>query len=227
MTAQKNYAILLDGEWSLEDLMNFSRLYFQNYSFIYCLDTEAVDIASSRIKSVLETYELRDGLSYVNIYDIFRSHIAFGEKPQVKSIQYSSPGWLELALNPDVALQVAKSVGIYLATMASTCGGLYVSYQKLHKIYIDLKNRRIKEKNNNLKLEKEMIALVNKLNDELAKGLGFSSLSELDKHTKDIEESSKLLMAHYRRIDKMAKFVKAEKASFPLNLFTRNNKTNN
>jgi hypothetical protein len=224
-SSNNSYKILLDGEWSLEDLMNFSRVYFQNYSFIYCLDTEAVDIASSRIKSVLETYELRDGLSYVNIYDIFRSHIAQAEKPQVNSIHYSSPGWLELALNTDVALQVAKSVGIYLATLASTGGGLYVSYQKLHKIYIDLKNRRIKEKNNNLKLEKEQIATVNKLNDELAKGLGFGSLADLDKHTKDIEESSKLIMAHYRRVDKMAKFVSAKKASFPLNLFIRNDKT--
>lgn len=133
-SSDNSYRILLDGEWSLEDLMNFSRVYFQNYSFIYCLDTEAVDIASSRIKSVLENYELRNGLSYVNIYDIFRSHIAKSEKPQVKSIQYSSPGWLELVLNVDVALQVAKSVGIYIAAMASTGGGLYVSYQKLHKI---------------------------------------------------------------------------------------------
>ncbi|WP_051901466.1 hypothetical protein [Methylotenera sp. L2L1] len=221
MANEKNYGILIDGDWSLEDLMNFSRLYFQNYSFIYCLDTEAVDIAPSRIKSVLETYELRDGLSYVNMYDIFRSHIAINEKPQVKSIQYNSPGWIELALNPDVALQVAKSMGIYIATMASTGGGLYVSYQKLHKIYIDLKNRRIKEKNNILKLEKDQIALVNKLNDELAKGLGFNSLAELDKHTKDIEESSKLIMAHYRRIEKMAKYVNAKKASFPLNLFSK------
>jgi hypothetical protein len=224
MAQQKNYAVLLDGNWSLEDLMNFSRVYFQNYSFIYCLDTEAVDIASTRIKSVLETYELRDGLSYVNIYDIFKSHIALEDKPQVKSIQYNSPGWIELALNPDVALQVAKSVGIYIATMASTGGGLYVSYQKLHKIFIDLKNKRIKERNNSLKLEIVQIATVNKHNNELAKGLGFNSLADLDKHTKDIEESSKLLMAHYRRIERMSKFVKSKKATFPLSFFSKNDK---
>lgn len=221
MPEQHNYAILLDGEWSLEDLMNFSRIYFQNYSFIYCLDTASVDIATHRIKSVLERYELRDGLTYVNIYDIFKSSIALEDKPQVESIQYSSPGWLELALNPDVALQVAKSVSIYIATMASSVGGLYVSYQKLHKIYIDLKNKRIEQKNQSLKLTRQQIIEVNKLNNEIAKGLGFASLSDLDNHTKDIEESSKLLMAHYRRIEKMARFVYAKKASFPLSLFKK------
>jgi hypothetical protein len=208
------YRILIDGDWSLEDLTNFSRVYFQNYSFIYCLDTEAVDIASSRIKSVLETHELRDGLTYVNIYDIFRSHINRNDKPQVKSLQYNSPGWIELALNPDVALQVAKAIGIYISAFAT----LAVCYKKLHKIFIDLKNERIKQKNEYLKLEKEKVAIVNKLNNELAKGLGFQSLAALDEHTKDIEETSKLLMAHYRRIDAMAKFSKAGKAKFPLRL---------
>ena len=219
MQSKKNYRILLDGDWSLEDLMNFSRLYFQNYSFIYCLDTQAVDIASTRIKSVLESYELRDGLSYVNIYDVFRSHVKLQERPKIKSIQYSSPGWIELALNPDVAMQVAKSIGIYLGAITTGGGAIALTYKKLHKIYIDLKNERIKKRNDSIKLEKIKIATVNKLNDELAKGLGFNSLADLDKHTKDIEETSKLLMAHYRRVNKIANFVKAKKAGFPHNLF--------
>lgn len=54
-----------------------------------------------------------------------------------------------------------------------------------------------------------------KLSNELAKGLGFQSIQKLDEHTKDIEESSKLLMAHYRRVKKIAKFVESGKASFP------------
>lgn len=31
------YRVLLDSEWSLRDLYDFSRAYAQNYSFIYCL----------------------------------------------------------------------------------------------------------------------------------------------------------------------------------------------
>jgi hypothetical protein len=218
MHSKKNYQILIDGDWSLEDLMDFSRLYFQNYSFIYCLDTKAIDLVSFRMQSVLESHKLREGLSYVNIYDTFRSHIKLEERPRIKSLQYASPGWIELALNPDVALQVAQSVALYMASVTSAGVTISVSYKSLHKIFIDLKNRRIKQKNNALKLEKDKIEAVNKLNNELAKGLGFNSLADLDKQTKDIEETSKLLMAHYRRINKMASFVTSNKAKFPIKL---------
>lgn len=214
----RNYKILLDENWSLEELTEFSRLYFQNYSFIYCLETNAVPHASDRIGVVLKDYELRDGLSYVNVYDIFKSHIESEDKPKIKSLQYNSPGWIELVLNPEAALQVAKAIAIYIGSITATGGTVLVAYKKLHKIYIDLKHQREKAKNNSLKLEKEKIILVNKLHLELAKGLGYESIEELDKMTGDIEETSKLLMAHYRRISKMAKFVESRKAIFPLNL---------
>lgn len=218
MAAKKNYQIMIDGNWTLEDLMEFSRLYFQNYSFIYCLETETVGVASFQIKSVLEDYKLRDGLSYVNIYSTFRNHIKAAERPKIKSIQYASPGWIELALNPDVAMQVAKSVGIYMASITGTGASVVLAYKKLHKIFIDLQQAREKKRNRDLKLEKDKVAAANKLNEELAKGLGFNSLADLDKHTGDIEETSKLLMAHYRRISRMSEFVKNNKAKFPLKL---------
>lgn len=211
MSQSKTYRILIDGRWSLEDLMNFSRIYFQNYSFLYCLDTEAVEIASTKISYVLEKYELRDGLSYVNIYDIFRSSIVEEDHPQIKSIQYASPGWIDLILNHDVATQFAKVLGIYLGSVLA----IAKTYKQLYKIYSELNQKRKKSKINSLKLDQSLVKHVQKLNDELAKGLGFNSLIELDKHTKDTEETSKLLMAHYRRIKKVAKFVQDGKASFP------------
>ena len=67
------YRVLLDEKWSLEDLTNFSRVYSQCYAFLYCLDTAAIEIASSRIESSLLNLELRGGQSYVNVYDIHES----------------------------------------------------------------------------------------------------------------------------------------------------------
>lgn len=211
MENENTYKIFLDGKWSLEDLTVFSRVYFQNYSFIYCLDTEAVEIASSRIKNVLETYELRDGLSYVNIYDIFRANVAKEHKPQIKSIQYASPGWIDLALNPEVAKQFATVLAIYLGAPVAVAE----AYKRLHGIYLRLNERRKKARIMSLKLDAAEVKAAQKLNEELAKGLGFNSLQELDKHTKDTEETSKLLLAHYRRVTKIAKFVQKGKAFFP------------
>jgi hypothetical protein len=49
--------------------------------------------------------------------------------PQIQSIQYASPGWLELALNPDVADQFAKVLGIYLVAPVAVTA----TYNRLHK----------------------------------------------------------------------------------------------
>lgn len=207
----RTYRILLDGKWSLEDLMIFSRIYFQNYSFLYCLETHAVGISSSKIASVLNEYELRSGYHYASIYEIFRSHIDKDDLPQIKSIQYASPGWMDLALNPEVALQFAKVIGIYLGTPVA----VGETYKRLHKIYTDLDKRRKETKITSLKLQRTEIAEANKLTNELAKGLGFESLEQLDSYTKDPEESARLLMAHCRRIKKIAKFAQSDKAFFP------------
>lgn len=206
---ENTYKILLDGDWSLEDLTTFTRVYFQNYSFLYSLENEDTP---DKIASVLKDYELRDGLSYVNIYDILKSHVPKEDRPAINSIRYSSPGWMELILNPHIALEVAGAISIFLKSMKA----VGEAYKKLYKIYVDLNAERLENKNTALKLKKENIEIANKLNQELAKGLGFKNLAELDKHTGDVEESSKLLMAHYRRIEKMANFVKSGKAEFPL-----------
>lgn len=206
------YRILLDGEWSLEDLMNFSRVYFQNYSFIYCLDSSVEYFDNSRIESVLSQYELRGGLSYVNIYDVFKSHVQKFDRPQVESIQYASPGWLDLALDVDVALQVAKVIGIYLSLPVA----IAETYKRLYKIFAELQELRRKHKLTSMKLDADKAAHAQKLTQELASGLGFKNIKQLDEQTKDIEESAKLMMAHYRRISKMAKFVQEGKAEFPV-----------
>ncbi|MHA3084494.1 hypothetical protein ACX1NX_15315 [Acinetobacter sp. ANC 5383] len=92
-----------------------------------------------------------------------------------------------------------------------------IAYKKLYKIFIDLHHLRKEKKNMSLKLDLEHIKMVNQLNNELAKGLGYKNLNQLIliKNTNDVEETSKLLMAYYRRMNKMAEFVRKGKAGFP------------
>lgn len=210
MTENK-YRILLDGKWSLEDLMVFSRVYFQNYSFVYCLETDVVDVAKYRMKEVLKEYELRSGLSYVSIYDVFRSSVAKSDLPQIDSITYASPGWIDLILNVDVAIQLAKSLSVYMGASIAVAE----TYKRLHKIYIELDKLRAEKRLKTLQLEAEEAKVAEKLTRELAKGLGFKSYDDLVKNTKNEEESARLIMAHHRRLVKFASFVKSGKLSFP------------
>ena len=140
-------------------------------------------------------------------------HVDKEHRPQIKSIHYASPGWIELTLNLEVATQFAKVLAIYLGSAA----GVAEIYRRLYKIYADLSATRKSLKSKTFKLNAEDALRAQKLNQELAKGLGYESLADLDAHTNSVEESSKLLMAHYRRMEKMAKFVRAGKASFPEN----------
>ena len=122
---------------------------------------------------------------------------------------------MDLLLNPEVAEQAAKSLAIFCAGVTGSAIGAAAAYKQLYKIFVELSKLRKEKTNNSLKLDAQQVTEVNHLNGELAKGLGFTSLAELDQHTKDKEETAKLLMAQFRRTKKIVKFVQRGQASFP------------
>jgi hypothetical protein len=54
MMGNRSYKILLDGRWSLEDMMNFSRVYFQNYLFLYCLESHISNVSTEAVLSLVK-----------------------------------------------------------------------------------------------------------------------------------------------------------------------------
>lgn len=208
---EKNYRILLDKRWSLENLNDFTRLYMQNYAFLYCLENNQNNKRAPTLLSDLDDYKLRDGLTYVNVYALFNRHIPNHERPKVRAISYASPGYLELILNYEVAIQIAVGIGVFLKGLTTTAE----TYNKLHNIYLELGRKRKEKQNHLLKLEEEQIKNVQKLNESLAKGLGYQSLADMYAKVGSEEEVSKLLMAHYRRMKWMSTFVKEGKVKFP------------
>lgn len=207
-----NYRVLLDKRWSLENLNDFSRLYLQNYAFLYCLENNKNNLRAVTLASELNEYKLRDGLTYVNIYSLFVRHVPDKERPKVRAISYASPGFIELILNYEIAIKIALSIAAFIKGLTATAE----TYNKLHNIYLELGRKRKEKQNNLLKLDAENIKYTRKLNNELAKGLGFDSLEDMYKKIGDEEEVSKLLMAHYRRMKAMSKFVIEGKLKFPL-----------
>jgi hypothetical protein len=55
-----------------------------------------------------------------------------------------------------------------------------------------------------------------KLSDELAAHLGFKNFEKLNEQTGDPEVTTKLLLAHYRRLKKLKDFVQEGKAKLPV-----------
>ena len=110
---------MLDSDWQLADLYIFPHAFSQTYAFVYCLDSKLDPRDRDRINTALTNYPWKGGYSYVNIYTVLQNQVPPEEHPKIYSIQKSSPGWLDLILNVDVAIQVAKSVGVLLGAAAA------------------------------------------------------------------------------------------------------------
>src|SRR5215510_561067 len=145
MPDRSYYRVLLDREWGLTDLYEFPHSYSQTYAFLYCFDSSLRPRDRARINRALEQYPWRGGYSYVNIYTVLQNQIPGTDRPRVKSISKTSPGWLDLFLNVDVALQVAQAVtALSGASAAAAAAYKYVS-KTLTDINIARKRGRLQE----------------------------------------------------------------------------------
>ena len=118
-------------------------------------------------------------------------------------MQKQSPGWLDLLLNVDVAYRLAAGV----SALAGAGVTAVATYSKAYKMLLVLNAARRKAENDKLKATTVQMRDMNVLCNELAKSLGFKNLHALHEHTGDVEVSMKLLMAHYRKMEPLAKLV--------------------
>lgn len=208
---QDSYRILLDGRWDLENLYTFPHAFSQCYSFIYCMDSDLDPRDRERINDAFAGYPWKGGYSYVNIYTVLYHQVPQKIRPVVKSISYASPGWLEIFLNPDVALQVAKSVGILTGAGVAATKAYAQSMKYISQVSLERKRAKLDE----MKLTREQHETFMAMCEDIAKFLGFKSVKELHERTGSPEVSLKLLAAHYRRTNQLVDFVKKGKARLP------------
>lgn len=204
----------------MEDLYKFPHTYSQTYSFIYCFDSELDARDADRIDYALEEYPWRGGYSYVNIYTVLANQVPREHKPEVARIQYASPGFMEILLNPDVALQVAKSVSILLGIGVA---GIE-AYKRVYKAFLEMNKDKNKQQAEITKYSVSEAKALSSMSETIAKDMGFNSVAELNKRTKNPEVTLKLLMAHHRRLTILGEFVRKGKVSLPIGTNEQTNK---
>lgn len=206
--SRKSYRLILDKDWLLEDLYNIPRAFDQCYSFIYCLDSKLDSHDRERVNSA---FPWRGGFGYVNIYSVMRSQVPWRDRPRVKAIQKASPGWLDLLLNADVAIQVAKSVtALSGAGVVATKG-----YASIRKILSQIKVNQQKDKLNELEFINMQHKMLMTMCETIAMFVGFKNVQELHASTESPEVSLKLLSAHYRRTSVLLDYVRTGKVRLP------------
>lgn len=201
----------MDERWGLEDLHLFPHAFAQAYEFAYCLDSDHKVRNPGRIDDALQEYPWGGGYSYLNIYTVLRYQIPKESRPLVQSIQYASPGWIELVLNADVAVQVAKSV----AALSGAGAAAAYAYQRIDKARLAVATQRRKARIEDIKLTRDEIIAYKELSDEAAKAIDFNKIKELHERTQDPSVSLNLLMAHWRRLNKINDYVKRGKVRLP------------
>ncbi len=207
----KIYRILLNAQWELKKLYEFPHAYYQAYAISYCFMPQMFLKNKEYLLKIFSNYQEDGKYTYVNIYTQFQTHVPTENRPIISSIHYASPGWLDLLLNPEIALQISKSVAIYLGVLFTAAK----TYSKIYKILGEINKERKQQQSDDYKLTKNQLRELMELSNDIAMHVGFENVEAMDAHTKNPEITLKLLLAHYRRLKIIGNYITEGKVKLP------------
>lgn len=206
------YKIEMDGDWSLEDLYVLPHTYIQVYSFMYSFYFPIDDYndPDDRLVITYSAHPWKGGYSAVNFYNNLKYMVKPNHRPKVNSIQYASPGWLELTVLVGVALNIKKIV-LCFTESASELNKLYNAiYKGMH----DRKMMKIEAKRESMKLSIEQQQFAIESSENISKLIGFEHVEEIHKLTKNPLATLKILLSFYRKVKVLAEYDIKGKAKY-------------
>jgi len=208
------YKVLLDNKWDLEDLYIFPRTYAQVYYLHYALLNQADEFLTELITYAFSTYPWQGGYSAVNFYNRLKSMVHKKHRPIIISMQYASPGWIELSLIPVIALGVAKAVKM----ICSSVNEINKTYSDIQKGLSDRKLLRLNITEKEIDIDKKRIELeiqhmdfINESATKMGELLGFDSMDHIDAITGSRLKTLKILSSYYRRLKILTDFQRKGK----------------
>ena len=104
------FKIEMDRAWSLDDLYIFPRNFEQVYFFFYSLELDHDEDTKDRIEYTYKSLPWQGGYSAVSFYNQLKYIVPKPNRPTLISMQYASPGWMEISLYVSVALNIGTIV---------------------------------------------------------------------------------------------------------------------
>ena len=204
------YNVHIDGKWSLEDLYIFPRTYEQIYYAWQTFGPSDDDITEDRIARAFHIFPWQGGYSAVNFYNQLKYITPARQRPQIISIQYGSPGAIELQLAVSLAKDIAGAVMLISGSIIA-CNKAY------HDVYTGMQKRELLR----IKNEKETIELVKKHRKFLEESahtmmeiLSVPDAIILGNRTESDLLTTKILLSLFRRIRTLAEFQNRGKVDF-------------
>lgn len=209
--ASSTYRISIGGDWSLKNLYELPHNFGQVYAFHCAFLLTGVIQVPEGSPDIFASFPWLGGYSAVNFYKHLGSQVPPRFRPKIKSIQYASPGWIDLNLWVPAAVAIGKVVGIFVTSAL----GLNTLYSAIYKGMQERELMQLDVKRKELELSREQLEFTIDAAQRLAKGLGFDRIDELHERTGHPLATLKMLLSYYRRVRTLAGYVTAGKASFP------------
>lgn len=207
---RETYTIHLDGSWSLEDLYKFPRAYEHVYFLINALEFSGAYYVGEDVDDIFRAFPWFGGYSAVGFYNNLKYRTPAPQRPKIVSIEYASPGWLELSLLVVAALKIEAIV----KSIANSIDHVNATYNRIMRGAHDRKLSDIKLRREQLILEKETLHFIHQSTDLMAQMLGLENVKELDEKTGNRLISLKILLSLYRRVKVLADYQLNGKADF-------------
>ena len=196
------YRIPIGERWSLEDLYVFPRAYEQVYYLMCSLLPQEDYFAVERIVRAYSAFPWQGGYSAVNFYNQLKYVLPKRDRPFVVSLQFGSPGWIDLALLVGVALSVERLI----KAIAGSIGYANAVYHDIHTGLQKRKLLRLEAKRKDLELEREQMQYVEQSVQRMTRLLGFKNLDEINERTGSPLITLKILLSFYRRLRTLAEY---------------------
>ena len=158
------YSLELGGDWDLQDLSVF-RQYLHVYSVMYALQVSSYrDESRTRTSLAFEAYPWKGGWSAVDFYERLRRATPARHRPRIVSIQFSSPGFIELLL----LVPVSAAIRVVVNNTCHSFERISAAYTVFHRDAAERKLLRIDARNAEQRIgrrdrefcEYEMLALL-------------------------------------------------------------------
>jgi hypothetical protein len=133
------YKIRIGGTWSLDDFFEMPRVFSQVYAFHCAFLSADMGLEPDGAAFSFAAYPWRGGYSTIGFYNALSNDVPQRLRPTVRSIQYASPGWIELGLLVAAATQAGRVVDVFVQSAAS----VNKLYGDIHKGLHDRKLLRI------------------------------------------------------------------------------------
>lgn len=204
---------LIDGTWSPQDLSIFFARINDLYSFFLGIKKFQSSVTSLDQKKqfirAFSDHPLRGGSSYVGLYGDLKGLLGFEERLAMGAIKKESPGYLDIEGKSEVLSEITSALCVY----SQNAEEITAHYKQLHSFLSKMK--LLKAEPDRFDPTSPVAGRIKELSKHFATLLNVDYTAIETLTGKHILLSAKILLSHYRRIERYNLFFIEGRVQFP------------